>query len=130
MLRGAAAFDEDSLTFDLRAPPKPEIARGRYHLISKTRPQAHEENGDGVNQFLYRLSHPLGQHVLDAACALPPPALAQMGPGGPPPAAAAAPAWSSARRIISSSKAENAAVSRIAAGMLQARAERSIALAP
>jgi len=73
MLRGAAAFDENSLTFDLRAPPKPEIARGRYHLISKARPQAQESGGDGVNQFLYRLSHPLGQHVLEAARALPTP---------------------------------------------------------
>jgi superfamily II DNA or RNA helicase len=73
MLAAAAAFDESTLAFDLRAPPKPEIPRGRYHLISKTRPQAQGGEPEEISQFLYRLSHPLGQHVIEAAKALPTP---------------------------------------------------------
>jgi ERCC4-related helicase len=59
MLRGEASFDDARLTFNLRTPPAPAFAGGTYHLISKTK-----ENVPG--EFLYRLSHPLGQHVIDA----------------------------------------------------------------
>jgi hypothetical protein len=52
-----AAFDDQELAFDLHTPPLAELPRGRYHLISKTQP-----NVPGA--FLYRLSHPLGEHVL------------------------------------------------------------------
>jgi hypothetical protein len=91
MLDGRARFDDDVLAFDLLesvqcsvfgiqsenrqpntgiwAPP------GRYHLISKSRPKstagADEGGGDDRSQFLYRISHPLGEHVVESAKALP-----------------------------------------------------------
>jgi superfamily II DNA or RNA helicase len=64
-----AAFDDAALTFDLRQPPLPDMARGRYHLISRNREATPIEHGS----FLYRLSHPLGEHVIDDAKALPTP---------------------------------------------------------
>ena len=72
MLQERAAFDDATLAFDLVSPPRPEIGVGRYHLISKAHPNASPapSDGDGRSQFLYRLSHPLGEHVLDAAKAL------------------------------------------------------------
>jgi hypothetical protein len=60
MLREHATFDDDALTFDLHTPPNGHIRSGSYHLISKTRPNVSGE-------FLYRLSHPLGEHVLETA---------------------------------------------------------------
>jgi hypothetical protein len=58
MLRDHAAFDAPALAFDLHTPPRPGLHPGRYHLISKTQPNVGGE-------FLYRLSHPLGEHVLE-----------------------------------------------------------------
>lgn len=55
-----AQFDDTGLTFNLEKPPIPQIAPGRYHLISKT-----QENTPG--EYLYRLSHPLGEHVVAQA---------------------------------------------------------------
>jgi ERCC4-related helicase len=71
MLDTAAEFEPSSLTFDLHRPPSPEIPKGRYHLISKLHKGGLEANAFG--SFLYRLSHPLGEHVLDTAKALPTP---------------------------------------------------------
>ncbi len=51
-----ADFDDKALAFDLNKAPIAEIQRGRYHLISKK-----QEN---IRTYLYRLSHPLGEHVL------------------------------------------------------------------
>lgn len=59
-LDGDAEFDDSALSFDLHRPPREDIRRGRYHLISK----------DGQNvlgEFLYRISHPLGEHVISSA---------------------------------------------------------------
>ncbi len=77
LLGDRAAFDDAALAFDLQTPPWPEIARGRYHLISKSRPRQAETPADSQSQYLYRLSHPLGEHVLAQAKALatPPAAL-------------------------------------------------------
>ena len=74
MLDGRARFDDTSLAFDLEHPPRSDILVGRYHLISKS----HARPGTGVDAyrggiqsvFLYRLSHPLGEHVVEAAKAL------------------------------------------------------------
>ena len=66
MLSGRARFDDTALAFDLERPPSVDIQRGRYHLISKSRSQP----GDSVEEpsrFLYRLSHPLGEHVIEEA---------------------------------------------------------------
>ncbi len=58
VLRDHAAFCEDSLSFELSDSPIKSCEAGRYHLISK----------DGKNRngnFLYRLSHPLGEWSID-----------------------------------------------------------------
>ncbi len=77
MLDGRARFDDAALAFDLDRPPRPEIAIGRYHLISKSHPKsaqgAGEVGGEERGQFLYRLSHPLGEHVVESAKAIPTP---------------------------------------------------------
>jgi hypothetical protein len=69
MLDGRAHFDDDALAFDLVRPPCTGIATGRYHLISKSRPKmaqaGDEDGGEERSQYLYRLSHPLGEHVLE-----------------------------------------------------------------
>jgi ERCC4-related helicase len=57
VLNDRADFDDDTLTFDLTKPPADTFKPGRYLLISKTQPNV---PGD----FLYRLSHPLGEWVL------------------------------------------------------------------
>jgi ERCC4-related helicase len=60
VMQDRAQIDHSGLQFTLLAPPVAEARRGVYHLISKTR-----ENVDG--EFLYRLSHPLGEWAIDAA---------------------------------------------------------------
>jgi hypothetical protein len=74
MLAGRARFDDATLAFDLDQPPRDDIPAGRYHLISKSRPGAEENDGKEPSLFLYRLSHPLGEHVVGAAKALDTPA--------------------------------------------------------
>lgn len=64
ILDGRARFNEPELTFDLVQPPREDIPPGTYHMISKER-----ENVPGV--FLYRLSHPLGEYVVQAGKNLP-----------------------------------------------------------
>ncbi len=66
-LAGRARFHEEALAFDLDEPPRPEIAPGRYYLISKERPSAGDGTREAVTGFLYRLSHPLGEHVIETA---------------------------------------------------------------
>ena len=75
MLHEAARFDDTALAFDLHHPPRPEIATGRYHLVSKNHPRADDADAGSADggRFLYRLSHPLGLHVLDRAKSLPTP---------------------------------------------------------
>lgn len=55
-----ADFDEAGLSFDLLTAPTQGVRPGHYHLISKQK-----ENVPG--EFLYRLSHPLGEYVLSEA---------------------------------------------------------------
>lgn len=59
-LDGEAKFDDVTLSFDLPRSPVIDALPGRYHMISKSK-----ENVQG--EFLYRLSHPLGEHVLAQA---------------------------------------------------------------
>ena len=74
MLVDAARFDDAALAFDLMRAPAGDIPTGRYHLISKTHPRASDgDASEDVSRFLYRLSHPLGEHVVDSAKALPTP---------------------------------------------------------
>ena len=74
MLDERARFDDAALAFDLERPPRGDIPKGRYHLISKSRPREDEGATEEPSLFLYRLSHPLGEHVVDGAKALPTPA--------------------------------------------------------
>ncbi len=66
VLDGRAKFDEANLGFDLETPPLNGIQPGHYRLISKD-----HENVPGT--FLYRLSHPLGEYVIEAGKNLPTP---------------------------------------------------------
>lgn len=68
ILHDCANFDDKSHSFSLEHSPVEGVLRGRYHLISKTR-----ENMLG--EYLYRLSHPLGEYVIHEASTRPcPPA--------------------------------------------------------
>ena len=58
ILDGRAEFDDEALNFYLAKPPYDNIRRGRYNLISKD-----QQNVPG--EFLYRLSHPLGEYVVE-----------------------------------------------------------------
>jgi len=67
-LQNHANFDDQSFSFTLQNSPVAHVSNGRYHLISKT-----QENVPG--EYLYRLSHPLGEHVIHEASKRPyPPA--------------------------------------------------------
>jgi superfamily II DNA or RNA helicase len=78
MLQERAQFDDTALAFNLIKPPTPDIVAGRYHLISKSTPSANkphtsetaEELRAAYGAFLYRLSHPLGEFVIDHAKSL------------------------------------------------------------
>ena len=58
VLDGKASFDDQDLGFDLKIPPLEGVPSGHYRLISKD-----HENVSGA--FLYRLSHPLGEYVVE-----------------------------------------------------------------
>lgn len=61
ILDGRADFNDSVLAFDLRKETA-SSPQGHYRLISK---QKDKKNIEGY--FLYRMSHPLGEHVLDSA---------------------------------------------------------------
>lgn len=69
-LANCAQFDDAALTFDLNHSPRDGIPCGRYHLISKSRPQSGSVITEEPSRFLYRLSHPLGEYVLNKAKAI------------------------------------------------------------
>ena len=90
MLDGRARFDDDALAFDLLESGQCSVVSvqsenrtlntehwappGRYHLISKLHPKStpgsDDVSGEERSQFLYRLSHPLGEHVVESAKAI------------------------------------------------------------
>lgn len=74
MLSEHAHFDDAALTFDLQRSPRDGVALGLYHLITKNGPRAAETPIDDRDTFLYRLSHPLGEHVVETAKVVPVPA--------------------------------------------------------
>ena len=67
MLNKSAKFDESDLSFELINSPTHEILTGHYHLISKTSPRATDREESSYGSYLYRLSHPLGEYVIDEA---------------------------------------------------------------
>ena len=60
ILENQVVFDDDDLTFHMNEPGINGFQPGLYHLISKD-----QQNIAG--EFLYRLSHPLGEYVLQNA---------------------------------------------------------------
>ncbi len=66
-LSDIADFPVDGYRFDLRHAPTPAIRPGRYELVSR-------DSQDVAEAFVYRLSHPLGEHVLHAGLATDTPA--------------------------------------------------------
>lgn len=58
ILNDLARFKDNDLTFDLHHSPVRKAEVGTYHLISKEKPNV-------AGGFLYRPSHPLGEHVID-----------------------------------------------------------------
>ena len=66
ILADRATFDDPTLAFDLHCSPHDGLKPGRYHLISKTQPNV-------PGEFLYRLSHPLGEYVIQAGKTCPAP---------------------------------------------------------
>ncbi|HZL83203.1 MAG TPA: hypothetical protein VFB98_06960, partial [Candidatus Deferrimicrobium sp.] len=66
-LESYAAFDDRALSFDLRRSPVTGVAPGTYVLISKDKPNV-------AGDFLYRLSHPLGEYCVQQgkSCPTPP----------------------------------------------------------
>ena len=59
-LADAAEFDDEQYMFQLRQSPIDSAGTGLYHLISK-------EQKNVPGNFLYRLSHPLGEHIVKTA---------------------------------------------------------------
>jgi hypothetical protein len=70
ILDDRARFDDKTLAFDLEQPPAAHIVAGRYHLISKSQPEAGEARTDEQSRFLYRLFHPLGEYVVQTGKSL------------------------------------------------------------
>jgi SNF2-related domain/Helicase conserved C-terminal domain len=73
-LQGKVWFDQEHLCFDLK-PPVPsdlpsDIPTGRYHLISRNQPTDPDSlavNEPSLDGHTYRLSHPLGEWVVQHA---------------------------------------------------------------
>lgn len=59
VLSDVAEFDDTNLHFHLLRSPLAEINCGRYHMVSK-------KHANITGEFLYRLSHPLGEYVINA----------------------------------------------------------------
>jgi hypothetical protein len=57
ILSGYATFCNSTLSFDLHKPPINGMRLGTYHLVTKNKDVQNSE-------FLYRLSHPLGEYVI------------------------------------------------------------------
>lgn len=70
IIADAADWHEEDHAFTLREPLAENAPRGTYHLISKNSPDA----GAPADGYLYRLSHPLGEHVIEQGKALDTPA--------------------------------------------------------
>jgi hypothetical protein len=58
-LTDLAHFNDNTMHFDLIQSPLPQVVSGRYQLVSKARQTISDD-------FLYRLSHPLGEYVIAA----------------------------------------------------------------
>jgi len=66
ILGGYAEFDDNALVFRLLKPPVKTVRRGGYHLVSKNQTTV-------TGEFLYRISHPLGEYVVQSGKEYPSP---------------------------------------------------------
>jgi hypothetical protein len=74
VLKDKALFDQNNLCFDIKSP-RPvdfpaEVSTGRYHLISRNQPinpGSLAANDPSLDGYTYRLSHPLGEWVVQTA---------------------------------------------------------------
>ena len=66
ILAESAQFTDKTLSFKLNTSPGANIHLGDYHLITKERRTQSNQN-ETYDAFLYRLSHPLGEYVIDKA---------------------------------------------------------------
>ena len=74
VLKDKAWFDQENLFFDIKSPRSvdlpAEVATGRYHLISRNQPKDTNSlaaNNPSLGGHTYRLSHPLGEWVVQTA---------------------------------------------------------------
>lgn len=74
LLRDHAAFDESAHTFRLDPSPVPGLQPGPYHLVAKPpRDRGDADTTPAIPpDFIYRITHPLGDWVLAAGKALSP----------------------------------------------------------
>jgi len=67
ILNRQALFNDETLSFKLNSTPGRDIHLGNYHLITKEN-RTHDNNpSETYDSFLYRLSHPLGEYVIEMA---------------------------------------------------------------
>jgi len=64
MLKEYAVFADETLSFHLLSATAQGISPGHYHLITKEHRKQNEESVSH-DSFLYRLSHPLGEYVIE-----------------------------------------------------------------
>ncbi len=67
-----AHWKTEDHSFILNEPPTPSLERGHYFLISKNRRDGGQTLENRHGHFLYRLSHPLGEWVIDTGKQLTP----------------------------------------------------------
>ncbi len=72
----AADWHEDQLAFTLNRTLTAKAPRGTYHLISRHRPEARTVSSLPATHYLFRLSHPLGEYVIEEGKGLDTPAAA------------------------------------------------------
>jgi len=73
LLQDKVEFDSERPIFDLK-PPRPselptDVPTGRYHLISRNQPKDSNQS-NSIDSHTYRLSHPLGEWVIQKAKAV------------------------------------------------------------
>ena len=61
-----ARWYEEDHSFLLKEPPEESISAGHYYLISKNKRFSEKTESDEHGRFLYRLSHPLGEWVIES----------------------------------------------------------------
>ena len=65
IIADAADWYEEQLAFALKKALTANAPRGTYHLISRHRPGAVSASSLPASHYLFRLSHPLGEYVVD-----------------------------------------------------------------